>query len=220
MSEPENTPSGASNEASPVSSAVGAPPAVARPVEILHRSLAAELVAKGVVPGASLVDRSAEPFPSIEVQPASLPLVVRYLKEQGIVNFLDSITAIDRLKMPGGADDAARRFEILYQMMLLPQGTDIHLRVFLPADEPSVPTIDSVFGNANWLEREVYDLFGIQFTGSVDLRRILLPVGWEGYPLRKDYVQGETAVGFSTSRPSPIDEVKREFSALLAEGEA
>lgn len=198
---------------------VASSPAETRPSEVRHARLAAELVAKGTVSPQQIVDRSSEQFPAIELQPDSLPAVLRYLKEQGWVNFLDSITAIDRLRLPGGSEDASRRFELLYQLMLLPAGTDINVRVFLPAEAPTLPSIDSIFGNANWLEREVYDLFGVQFQGSVDLRRILLPAGWEGHPMRRDYVQGETAMGFSTSRPSPIEAVKREFFALLAEGE-
>jgi len=63
----------------------------------------------------------------------------------------------------------------------------IGMKAFLPRETPSLPTVDDVWPAANFHEREAFDLFGIVFEGSKDLRRILLPEDWEGHPLRKDY---------------------------------
>jgi NADH-quinone oxidoreductase subunit C len=87
-----------------------------------------------------------------------------------------------------GVDYPARekRFDVLYNLYSLSRNRRVFLRVRVGEHEP-VPTICEIFPNANWAEREVYDLFGVPFEGHPDLRRILMPDDWDGYPLRKDY---------------------------------
>ena len=83
------------------------------------------------------------------------------------------------------------------------------LKVDLPRDNPHVSTMEGVWKVANWLEREVFDLFGVIFEGHSDLRRILLPEDWVGYPLRKDYVEQEEYDGISTQRAPLVEKLLR-----------
>jgi NADH-quinone oxidoreductase subunit C len=79
------------------------------------------------------------------------------------------------------------RFELQYQLTSIPRRAKVRLRVHLPGADPVIDSVTSIWPGANWMEREVFDLFGIRFQGHPDLRRILLPDDWEGYPLRRDF---------------------------------
>src|SRR5947209_5251093 len=79
-----------------------------------------------------------------------------------------------------------RRFDVVYNLVSVTRNRRLFLRVRVGEGE-SVPTLSGVYPNANWCEREVFDLFGVPFTDHPDLRRILMPDDWQGYPLRKDY---------------------------------
>ena len=94
--------------------------------------------------------------------------------------FLEDLTAVDRFPLEP-------RFELNYQLLSIEKALRLRVKVKLPGADPAVPTVTSVWPTANWQEREVFDLFGIRFHGHPDLRRILMPEGWEGNPLRKDY---------------------------------
>jgi NADH-quinone oxidoreductase subunit C len=82
--------------------------------------------------------------------------------------------------------DRPQRFEVLYNFYSLPRNARLFVRVRV-AEGERVPTLSGLFGNANWCEREVFDLFGVPFADHPDLRRILTPDDWQGHPLRKDY---------------------------------
>lgn len=82
------------------------------------------------------------------------------------------------------------RFHVIYQMSSLARNLTVQLRVPVPADHPHVPTASGVYATANWREREVMDMFGIEFEGHPDPRRILMPEDWNGHPLRRDYPLG------------------------------
>ena len=79
------------------------------------------------------------------------------------------------------------RFELIYQLVSIPRREKVRLKVRVSGNDPVVDSLVPVWPGANWLEREIFDLFGIRFHGHPDLRRILLPEDWEGYPLRRDY---------------------------------
>ena len=95
-------------------------------------------------------------------------------------NLLTDATCVDRLPMEP-------RFELNYHLVSISRKDKVRLRVRLSGNDPVVDSLVPVWPGANWLEREIFDLFGIRFTGHPDLRRILLPDDWEGHPLRKDY---------------------------------
>jgi NADH-quinone oxidoreductase subunit C len=82
------------------------------------------------------------------------------------------------------------RFHVLYQFTSVSKNLLLTLRVPVPGVNPSLPTISHIYRNANWREREIWDMFGVKFDGHPDLRRILMPADWEGHPLRKDYPLG------------------------------
>jgi NADH-quinone oxidoreductase subunit C len=90
------------------------------------------------------------------------------------------------LELLGGVD-YKDRIEVVYVMTSLKHGHRYLLKCRLPRENPTIRTVESVWAAANWHEREAYDMFGIAFEGHSDLRRILCPDDWEGYPLRKDY---------------------------------
>jgi NADH-quinone oxidoreductase subunit C len=95
-------------------------------------------------------------------------------------NLLSDATSVDRFP-------TEPRFEVNYHLVSIPNKSKIRLRTRLNGADPVVDSVTPVWPGAGWLEREIFDLMGIRFTGHTDLRRILLPDDWEGYPLRRDY---------------------------------
>ena len=82
------------------------------------------------------------------------------------------------------------RFHLSYQLHNIEEKLNLRLRVPVPGANPNVPTIEKLYPNANWHERELFDMFGIHIEGHSDLRRILMPYDWEGHPLQKNYPLG------------------------------
>ena len=110
------------------------------------------------------------------------------------------LTAVDYLTFMGRSLPAgvtAERFEVVVNLLSIERRERIRIRVQVPADDPSVPTLFDLYPGTEAMEREVYDMFGITFTDHPDLTRILMPEDWEGHPLRKDYEQGRIPVQFS-----------------------
>lgn len=89
------------------------------------------------------------------------------------------------------------RFHVLYQFTSVSKNLSLRLRVPVPGVNPSLPSVTHIYQNANWRERELWDMFGIKTEGHPDLRRILMPADWEGHPLRKDYPLGYEEPQFS-----------------------
>lgn len=115
------------------------------------------------------------------------------------------LTAVDYLtfsgrSLPDGV--VAERFEVVVNLLSIERRQRVRVRVQVPADDPSLPTLFDLYPGTEAMEREVYDMFGISFTDHPDLTRILMPEDWEGHPLRKDYDQGRIPVQFSADFPA------------------
>jgi NADH-quinone oxidoreductase subunit C len=119
---------------------------------------------------------------TLVVAGADLRRIAGYLQVEPDLefNFLSDISVVDRFP-------AVPRFELNYHLLSIPNRQTLRLRVWVAGPDPVVDSLTPVYPTANWHEREIYDLFGVRFDGHPDLRRILLPDDWEGYPLRKDY---------------------------------
>jgi NADH-quinone oxidoreductase subunit C len=113
----------------------------------------------------------------------SLQSVLQTLKEQHGFDLLVDITCVDYLNYRNAKD----RFGLVYLLANTETNERITVRCFVNDPEPAVPSVVGLWEGANWLEREVWDMFGIRFDGHPDLRRILLPEEFAAHPLRKDY---------------------------------
>ncbi len=124
---------------------------------------------------------------TVAIRRSDIREVCLFLRDRMDFNFLMDLTAVDYLNYPEGASDPAARFEVVYHLYSLKTNSRVRLKCPVPADDPSIDSVVPVWAGANWLEREVYDMYGITFTGHPDLRRILMYEGFEGHPLQKDY---------------------------------
>ena len=107
----------------------------------------------------------------------------RFLKTRRKFDLLVDITCVDYLNYR----DAEHRFGLVYLLASVETGERITVRAFVDDPDPAVPSAFPLWEGANWMEREVWDMFGIRFDGHPDLRRILLPEEFTAFPLRKDY---------------------------------
>ena len=115
----------------------------------------------------------------VVVEPAVVVDVIRYLKTEEAYDFLVDLTAVDFPQRPA-------RFELVYNLYSFASNTRLRVKTRVAeADRPQ--SLTSVFPGANWLEREIFDMFGVEFAGHPEMRRILLPDEWQGHPLRKDH---------------------------------
>jgi len=121
------------------------------------------------------------------VDRAVLADVLRACRDDEALAFdvLMDLTAVDYLRYPGREDGP--RFEVVYHLYSLRHNHRLRLKVRVGEDDPVVPTAVPLWPIANWMEREVWDMFGIRFQGHPDLRRLLLYEEFVGHPLRKDY---------------------------------
>ena len=117
---------------------------------------------------------------TLEIAPLKIASVCGFLKFDQKFIRLSTVTAVDRYP-------AEPRFEVVYHLHSIERNERLRLKARLAGSETKIESVTSVWRSANWYEREVFDLFGITFTGHPDLRRIMMPDDWDGHPLRKDY---------------------------------
>lgn len=170
--------------AAPPAAAKPAPPKPApaapkpAPVDAMGKPLVANLgmaVGDAVIAATEFVGET-----TVEIAPEKIVDVCRYMKEQERFTYLVDLTAVDW-------KERAPRFDVVYWLHSFDRKNDrIRLKVKI-ADGAACPTVSGVWETANWMEREVFDLFGIPFAGHPDLRRILTWDGFHGHPLRKDF---------------------------------
>jgi NADH-quinone oxidoreductase subunit C len=143
---------------------------------------------------------------SLFVQAEYIVPVLTSLRDEFGFNTCMDITAVDYYPQE------TARFHVIYQLYSMEENIRVQVRVKLDGNAPSIDTAEKVYKAANWKEREIYDLFGITFTGHSDLRRIEMPADWSGHPLRKDYPLGYEEVQFTfnydaimQNKPQPKD---------------
>lgn len=133
--------------------------------------------------------------PTLSVKPEQLPKLCHWLRDNPkyYFDFLANITAVDYFP--------ESKFAVVYNLTSIPFQLQLTLRVEIEQQGrdlnqlPELPSVSAVWRTADWHEREAFDMMGIFFTGHPDLRRILMPDDWEGYPLRKDYQDAESYHG-------------------------
>ena len=142
-------------------------------------------------PGSTLAEIEHRGELTVEIAAARLLEVARFLQGTPLAFvMLSDVTCADYPDAPG-------RFRLAYQLFSIESGSRLRLRVWAGAEDPRVDSLTSVWPTANWHEREVYDMFGVRFNGHPDLTRILMPLDWDGHPLRRDYPMGGEEVIFS-----------------------
>lgn len=136
--------------------------------------------------GVILAENSAYEQPQLTIASEKILEVCFFLRDTDQLYF-DYMTCLS------GMDNGVEKktMEVIYHLYSIPYNHSLVLKVELERENPELPTVSIVWRTADWHEREAYDMFGIKFVNHPDLRRILLPADWEGFPLRKDYQEQE-----------------------------
>lgn len=144
---------------------------------------------------------------SFYVKPdALLPICQALLDDIELdVRYLADITSVDWL---GHEEEMGGRYEVVYNLCSLAHKYRFFIKVMLPADEPQIASLTPLYNGANWMEREVWDLMGITFTGHPDLTKILTADELEGHPLRKDFPLTYEVPHFSWNKDDPPEVIR------------
>jgi len=144
---------------------------------------------------------------SFYIQPDHLVEICRALYEETPldIKYLSDITSLD---WHGHEQEEDGRFEVVYNLYSLTHHHRFFLKVRLPDDRPVIQSLTGIWASADWLEREVYDLMGIEFEGHPDLTKILTPDDLEGHPLRKDFPLTWEVPAFNWNKDDPPEVIK------------
>jgi NADH-quinone oxidoreductase subunit C len=166
----------------------------------LIATLQAAAAGVSLEPAAS-VDRQA----TVYAAAGDVPALARVLRDHADLRFtcLVELTAVDY-------HPREPRYELVYILLSIAHGLRLRVKVRLQGEDAHVATVSSIWPAANWLEREVWDMFGIAFDGHPDPRRLLMPEDWEGYPLRKDY---PVQIRMTPNAAEPLQVTEQEFKA-------
>lgn len=142
---------------------------------------------RGKYPNVEISDQLTATVPS-----DTLLTFMQDLKDNYAFDYLTNLTAADYPPEKKGKDEEGESedegaMEVVYNLSSISEGYDLMVKTRVSRKKPELPSVFPVWGGAGWQEREVYDLFGIVFTGHPNLKRILLADNFEGYPLRKDF---------------------------------
>jgi NADH-quinone oxidoreductase subunit C len=142
-------------------------------------------------------DGPRDPF--FKVRPEALAEVMRVMRDDPALrfDFLQNLTAVDWIKQDV--------LQLVYHLFSYHHRHEAVVKVDLPRPNPRAASLATLWRNAEWLEREQFDLLGVVFEGHPDLRRLLMPDDWVGHPMRKDYREPSEYRGMPTTRPSPFD---------------
>jgi NADH-quinone oxidoreductase subunit C len=190
---PESTqpdPTGAAPASPPAAKSAAAPPSPAapkpappapKPPIALQIPLDNELVRRYRARfGAAILDALEDRKQHyLVIDAAQLSEIARYSREEEKFDLLEDFTAVDWPRRE-------KRFDLIAVLYSFPHNIRVRLKIPVAAKERPASLVE-IWPAANWLEREIFDMFGIEFAGHPDLKRILLPDGWQGHPLRKDY---------------------------------
>ena len=139
---------------------------------------------------------------TVVLKKESLIEICKFLKEELDLKFnhLSDVSGVDYL-------GRTPRFDISYHLYSIPQNHRVRLKIKVNENE-TIPSVTSVWSTANWYEREIFDMFGLNFENHPDLRRILMAEDWVGHPLRKDYPLGYEELQFTYNKDRPPELVK------------
>jgi NADH-quinone oxidoreductase subunit C/D len=169
-------------------------------------------------PSAVAPQETRDAIPTLWVLKERVHDVLRYLKTEAdpVYGTLYDLTAVDERVRAHGPDQLGD-FTVIYHLLSFERNEDVRIKVALDGEYPSIRSITDLWPAANWYEREAWDMFGISFDGHPHLRRILMPLTWEGHPLRKEHPARATEMG---PFRLPAEKQAREQAALQFQPEA